>query len=185
MQSERAQQRGRWRFDLPAFKQHLAAGGAMDAREDLDEGRFAGAVLAEKRVESAGLQLQVDLAKRDRRAKSLGDVAQLQKRRRRLKRAGHRAARRARGNGLPNVGRSHLVPRGLLRAVSVQGHCWRSILTIDLASGLLLQFFGRKLRAQEPYIVGQVGLNEVLESVGGDDLRRRFRLSRRFCRSAR
>ena len=72
VQPERAQQHRRWRFDLLAFEQHLPAGRSMDARQDLDESRFAGAVLAEKRVEPSGLQLQVDLAERDRRAKRLG-----------------------------------------------------------------------------------------------------------------
>jgi hypothetical protein len=80
MEPKRAQQRGRWRFDSLAFKQHLAASGAMDAREYLDKCRFACSVFAEKRVESSGLKLQVHLAERDGRAKRLGDLAQFQER---------------------------------------------------------------------------------------------------------
>ena len=80
MESDGAQKRGSWRCEFCALKKHLAAGRRMDAGEDLDDGRFARAVLAKKRVESARLQLQIDVAQRDGRAKSLGDVAQLQKR---------------------------------------------------------------------------------------------------------
>ena len=49
----------------------------MDARQYLDEGRFAGAVFAEKRVEPSRFQRQADVAERHRRAECLGDVAQL------------------------------------------------------------------------------------------------------------
>ena len=51
----------------------------MDASEYLDKGRFACSVFAKKRIDkSSRLQLQVDLAEREGRAKGLGDVAQLQ-----------------------------------------------------------------------------------------------------------
>src|SRR5271163_3705231 len=49
-----------------------------------------------------------------------------------------------------------------------------------LAGRLLLQFLGRQLRAKEPDVVRQVGLNEVLEGLGGDDLRRDFYLLASF-----
>ena len=160
-----------------ALKQHLAAGRRMDAREDLDDGRFARAVLAQKRVESARLQLQIDVAERNGRAKSLGDVAQLQKRNADLK---------LRRPSQPES-RADCAARG--RAVRVESSAtgrqcrtfvFREILAIALACRLLLQFFGRQLRAEEPHIVGQVGLNEVLESLGGDDLRRDFDLLTRL-----
>ena len=80
MEPKRPQQRGRWAFDSFALESHLAAGRTMDARQYLDEGRFAGAVFAKKRVETARLQPQVDLAERNRRAECLGDALKLQER---------------------------------------------------------------------------------------------------------
>jgi hypothetical protein len=68
MEPKRAQQRGRWRFNSVALKSHLTAGWAMDARQYLDEGRFASAVFAEKRVEPSLFQRQADVAERHRRA---------------------------------------------------------------------------------------------------------------------
>ena len=81
VQSERAQQRGRRRLDSSALEKHLASGRTVDACEDLDSGRFARAVLAEKRVEAPAVRFQADLAQREGCAEGLGDVAQLEKRR--------------------------------------------------------------------------------------------------------
>ena len=80
MKSDGTQQRGSRRCEACALKKHLPAGLWMDAREYFYDGRFARAVLAQKRVKWSRLQLQIDVAQRNGRAKSLGDVAQLQKR---------------------------------------------------------------------------------------------------------
>ena len=49
-------------FDRLAVQRERAARRAVDAREDLREGRFARAVLAEQRVDLAAHQVEVDIA---------------------------------------------------------------------------------------------------------------------------
>ena len=46
----------------------------MDAAEDLDEGRFAGAVFAQQGMHFARQNLEVDAAQRPHAAKALGDA---------------------------------------------------------------------------------------------------------------
>jgi hypothetical protein len=53
--------RGRSEFDLAPVKQHAPFIGLDDARHDLDEGGFAGAVLAQNGVNLAGLDGQIRL----------------------------------------------------------------------------------------------------------------------------
>jgi hypothetical protein len=79
MEAEGAEQRRRRRLDRLALPQDLAARRLVDAGEDLDDRRLAGAVLAEERMEAPGVELQVDLAERNRRAELLGEVAELEK----------------------------------------------------------------------------------------------------------
>ena len=47
----------------------------IDAGQDLHQRRLAGAVFAHQRVDFAGLQLEVDVAKRGDAAETLGDAA--------------------------------------------------------------------------------------------------------------
>ena len=55
----------------------------LDAGDDLDQRRLAGAVLADQAMHLAGLDVQVDLAQRMHAAEDLGDVLELEE-------AGHR-----------------------------------------------------------------------------------------------
>ena len=61
-----------------AVDRDLAARRTVDAREDLDQRRFAGAVVAEQAMDLAELDLERDVAQRDHRAEELGDAAQLE-----------------------------------------------------------------------------------------------------------
>ncbi len=61
------------RIDRPAVQVDLAALGRIDAREDLDQGRLAGAVLAEQRVHLAALDLEVDGVERERAGEALAE----------------------------------------------------------------------------------------------------------------
>ena len=60
-----------------AVDQDLALGRLVDAGEDLDQRRLAGAVVAEEAMDLAGIDLDVDVAERDHRAEMLGDAAEL------------------------------------------------------------------------------------------------------------
>jgi hypothetical protein len=46
----------------------------VHAGDDLDEGRLAGTVLPDQRVDLSGVQCQVDPVERDRAGESLGDL---------------------------------------------------------------------------------------------------------------
>ncbi len=50
----------------------------MDAGQHLDQGRLAGAVLAEQRQDLAGVQVQADIVDGDRAAEALGDARESQ-----------------------------------------------------------------------------------------------------------
>ena len=63
--------------DRGAVDQDLAVGRLVDAGEDLDQRRLAGAVVAEEAMDLAGIDLDVDVAERDDRAEMLGDAAEL------------------------------------------------------------------------------------------------------------
>ena len=63
-----------------ALDQHLAAVRLDDAGEDVHQGRFAGAVLAEQRMNFAALEIEVDAAQGLHAAKALDDAAHRQKR---------------------------------------------------------------------------------------------------------
>ena len=67
--------------DRPAGQKDLAAIRLMHAGYDLDERRFAGAVLAEQGVNLAGMKRERDVIERLRGVKALGDAANLQDRR--------------------------------------------------------------------------------------------------------
>jgi hypothetical protein len=64
-------------------KQDLAMIRLIDAGHDLDQRRLAGAVLAEQRVDLAGMERERDVIQRLRGAEPLGDAAQFENRRRR------------------------------------------------------------------------------------------------------
>src|SRR6476619_2242771 len=61
---------------LPALPGDLARGRLDDAVEDLDEGRLAGAVLAEERVDLAAPDREVDAVVGEEPAVALGDAAE-------------------------------------------------------------------------------------------------------------
>ena len=67
--------------DRLAVEQDLAAIGLMHAGDDLDERRLAGAVLAEQRVNFAGMKGERDILERLGGVEALGDAADLQDRR--------------------------------------------------------------------------------------------------------
>ena len=48
----------------------------MHAGEDLDQRRFAGAVVADQRHDLAGMHVEIDVGQRRNRAEILGDAAQ-------------------------------------------------------------------------------------------------------------
>ena len=73
---------GRPRRDLDAVEANDARVAREHAGDHLDQGGFAGAVLAEQRMDFAGPQREVDTLQRAQRAKTLGDPANLQQRRR-------------------------------------------------------------------------------------------------------
>ena len=59
--------------DRPAVEQDLAGVGLVDARQDLDQGRLAGAVLAEQRMDLAATDVEVDVIERQRRGEALDE----------------------------------------------------------------------------------------------------------------
>jgi hypothetical protein len=62
--------RGKW----AAVKQHLAGVRRNSTTQDLDEGRFAGAVLSDKSVNLTGLQVEVHAVERTRAAERLAQA---------------------------------------------------------------------------------------------------------------
>ena len=86
--------RGRDRHGVPVEEQ-LARVGVEDARDDLDQGRLAGAVVPDDRVHLVRAQREVSGAQRDDPAESLLDVARLEQERR-----GHRPILRESGRML-------------------------------------------------------------------------------------
>ena len=70
--------RGAADLDRLAGEQDFAAVGLIDAGDDLDQRGFAGAVLAEQRMDLAGVKGERDVFERLRRVEALGDVAHLQ-----------------------------------------------------------------------------------------------------------
>ena len=64
----------RCKRDRLAVEQHAALVGRDDARHDLDQRRLAGAVLAEDRVNAAGLDHEVGVLQRAHAAVALGDA---------------------------------------------------------------------------------------------------------------
>jgi hypothetical protein len=64
-----------------SLEEHLALGRLHDAGHDLDQGRLAGAVLAQHRMDGAALAAEVDLVQRAHAAVVLADAAHLPERR--------------------------------------------------------------------------------------------------------
>ena len=94
--------------DRLAFPKHFTAGAHMDAGEQLDQGGFAGAVLADDRVDFACLKGQIDGFQRVGGAESFVEFLEHQKRRA----AGHRACFRITPTLLRLVHRQLLVWEG-------------------------------------------------------------------------
>ena len=65
-------------IDAPAVEIHLALLRAVYAGDDLDKGRFSGAVLSHQRVNLACLELKADPIQRLDARKDLGDALQLE-----------------------------------------------------------------------------------------------------------
>ena len=59
--------------DRPSGERDLARVGVVDARKDLDQGRLAGAVLPEQRMNFAAADVEVDAIERDRRGETLDE----------------------------------------------------------------------------------------------------------------
>ena len=64
---------------MPALHEDVAPRDTIDTSEDLDDGRLAGPVLAEKRVKQSGPQPEIDVAQGDGRAKRLAHITKLDK----------------------------------------------------------------------------------------------------------
>ena len=64
-------------MDRLAVDKHLALGRRVDAGQDLDDRRFARAVLAEQADDFAGEKLQRQVGDRGHADKALGDVSEL------------------------------------------------------------------------------------------------------------
>ena len=64
--------------DRPPCQQDLATVGLMDAGDDLDQRRLAGAVLAQQRVDFAGMERERDVVEGLCRVEALGDAADIQ-----------------------------------------------------------------------------------------------------------
>src|SRR5207247_7490836 len=75
--AERACSRRPGNLDRLAVEEDRAAVGLMDAREDLDEGALARAVLADEGMDLARQEIQGHLVEGLRRGESLGDPPQL------------------------------------------------------------------------------------------------------------
>ena len=67
----------------------IALFGNVDAAQNLDQRRFARAVLAKKRVDFAAMQVKVDAVERRHARKALGDAFQPQRERHGIYRCGH------------------------------------------------------------------------------------------------
>jgi len=67
---------------LPAADPDLARVGFVHARQNLDQGRLAGAVLSEQRMHLAATDVEVDLIEGQSRGEMLDDAPHLQKGRR-------------------------------------------------------------------------------------------------------
>ena len=89
------------RIDRAAAQPDLAAVGAVHARQDLDQRRLAGAVLAQQSVDLAGPHLEVDGIERERAGEALGQPPDLEQRWLRL---GHGPRQRRPGRD-PDAGR--------------------------------------------------------------------------------
>ena len=63
-------------FTAAAFEVELAAIGLMSAGDRLDEGRLAGAVVADQSLDLAGIDIEVDLTKRTQGPEELANPAQ-------------------------------------------------------------------------------------------------------------
>jgi len=73
---------GRSSLRLPAADPDLARVGFVHARQNLDQGRLAGAVLSEQRMHLAATDVEVDLIEGQSRGEMLDDAPHLQKGRR-------------------------------------------------------------------------------------------------------
>jgi hypothetical protein len=103
-----------------ALDQQLSFVGDMDAGEDLDQGRLAGAVVAEHAGHLAGVHLQGDVLQGVDAAEVLGDVAGLQQRGLSGRRLGRRPAARVGRGRLLSVGRGRVLGFGHRRARSAR-----------------------------------------------------------------
>ncbi len=65
---------GRGEADLPAAIEHAPAAGDDGAGHDLGQGRFAGAILADQRVDLASFQVEIDVLDRRHAAIGLGQL---------------------------------------------------------------------------------------------------------------
>ena len=65
------------RIDGAAVEADLAGIGGVDAGEDLDQRRLAGAVLAEQRMHLAAPDVEVDVVERQRAGEALGQAADM------------------------------------------------------------------------------------------------------------
>ena len=70
--------RGDWKRDLLAVEQHPPAVGPVEAGDDLDQRRLAGAVLAHQRMDLAGPEVERDLVERLDAGKRLADRLHLE-----------------------------------------------------------------------------------------------------------
>ena len=57
----------------PSGERDLAGVGFVNARQNLDQGRLAGAVLTEQRVNLAAIEIEVDVIEGDRRGEALDE----------------------------------------------------------------------------------------------------------------
>ncbi len=62
--------------DVAAAEFDRARGRLMHAGKNLDQGRLAGAVVADQRHDLAGLHFEIDVGQRRNRAEILGNIAQ-------------------------------------------------------------------------------------------------------------
>ncbi len=69
------------RTDGAAGEPDLAGVGRVDPRQNLDQRRLAGAVLAEQRVDLAAPDVEIDVVERERRGEPLDEADHFEKRR--------------------------------------------------------------------------------------------------------
>ena len=74
--AERQRRAGIGQRDRLAAERHGAGARLMHAGQDLDERRFARAVVADERDDLAGMNVEIDVGQRRDRAEMLGDAAQ-------------------------------------------------------------------------------------------------------------